>query len=92
MGCNTKPEVNGNDRGTWRRIRVLHWPTKFMPNPDTSDRYQHRIDPQLGEKLREWAQDHISFLVHIYNTVYRPCMGVINEPPSVIKHTQEYQA
>lgn len=61
-------EVGSNDDGTWRRIRVVDFMSKFVDDGDTlieEPKYKFKKDPQLKEKLSEWAPVFLSMLVKI---------------------------
>jgi P4 family phage/plasmid primase-like protien len=63
---NTLFEINSNDDGTWRRIRICEFMSKFVdPNspPLQNEPYQFPKDKNLKEKLKEWAPVFISMLV-----------------------------
>ncbi len=72
--CNKLIPINSQDGGTWRRIRVVPFMSKFVKsdspeyNPEKCVFYQ---DEQLDRKLRKWRVHFFSKLVHIYNTEYR---------------------
>lgn len=72
--CNKLIPINSQDGGTWRRIRVVPFMSKFVKsdspeyNPEKCVFYQ---DEQLDRKLRKWRVHFFSKLVHIYNTDYR---------------------
>jgi P4 family phage/plasmid primase-like protien len=63
---NTLFEIGSNDDGTWRRIRICDFESKFVdpdtpPSPDTP--YQFPKDKYLKEKLPNWAPIFASMLV-----------------------------
>jgi len=70
---NTLFEIKSNDDGTWRRIRVAEFMSKFMENPyNDLDKfpkenfpYQFSIDKRIDEKFTEWAPVLMHMLVNI---------------------------
>jgi phage/plasmid-associated DNA primase len=94
MMCNRLPPVTTMDRGTWRRIRVLEFVSKFVL-PDHPEYIARRpnvflIDTQLDKKLREWREPFLALLVHIYETEYIP-NGLNPVPAAVTRASDRYK-
>ena len=94
MMCNTLPPINTMDRGTWRRIRVIEFVSKFVL-PDHDEYKQGKpnvflIDPMLDKKLRLWRQPFLALLVHIYETQYIP-FGLNPVPAAVMRASNKYK-
>lgn len=68
--CNDLPEVQSNDGGTWRRIKVIKYTSKFDERHETDDyeRKKFRKDPFISDKLEAWKEVFASLLIHIYKT------------------------
>ena len=70
---NTLFDIKSNDDGTWRRIRVCDFVSKFLDNPYGDDikfpkseyPYQYAIDKHIDEKFERWAPVLASMLVDI---------------------------
>ena len=68
---NTLFDIKSNDDGTWRRIRVCEFMSKFMDKPNEDpDKfpkenfpYQYKIDKKIDEKFAKWAPVFMSMLV-----------------------------
>ena len=68
---NTLFDIKSNDDGTWRRIRVCDFKSKFLANPYEDDLnfpkeqypYQYQLDKQLDQNFEEWAPIFMSMLV-----------------------------
>jgi P4 family phage/plasmid primase-like protien len=94
MMCNRLPPVNSMDQGTWRRIRVIPFESKFVPSdhPELAAKKPHVFprDPQLDEKLRLWREPFLSLLVHLYETEYIP-NGLDPTPEVVMKASNKYK-
>lgn len=94
MMCNRLPPVTTMDRGTWRRIRVLEFVSKFVP-PDHPELLSGRphvylMDLGLDKKLREWREPFLALLVHIYETEYIP-FGLNPVPAAVTRASDKYK-
>jgi phage/plasmid-associated DNA primase len=62
---NTLLDVNSNDEGTWRRLCVCEFKSKFCKKEDFDDEREHQfeLDKKLGAKFTKWAPIFISMLV-----------------------------
>lgn len=61
-------EIQSNDHGTWRRIRVVPFKSLFTDNPvddDPEKPFQFKIDRTLEERLSSWKEVFASMLVEI---------------------------
>ena len=58
-------EINSNDGGTWRRIRVVDFKSKFVDVIDTENKeeYQFIKDRTLDDKIPDWAPVFSAMLV-----------------------------
>lgn len=90
LTCNDLPEIKASDRGTWRRVRVVNFPSKFVeePSEDPND-FEFLIDEELDEKLQYWKEAFMFMLLEEHK-IYR--QKGIQEPESVKKKTKEYQS
>ena len=94
MMCNKLPPVTTMDRGTWRRIRVIEFVSKFV-TPDHPDYLCGRpntylIDPLMETKLISWREAFLSLLVHIFETEYIP-FGLNPVPAAVMSASDKYK-
>ncbi|PNH00386.1 putative helicase [Tetrabaena socialis] len=85
--CNHLPHVPSDDGGTWRRIRVVEFTSKFVEFPKNANEFP--IDLELSEKLDEWKEPFMSLLIEYYKTRY--AKKKIKEPDAVLACTREYQ-
>jgi P4 family phage/plasmid primase-like protien len=88
LACNELPEVPSDDGGTWRRIRVIEFASKFCENPDPKKPNEFCMDVQLNEKLEVCTDIFLSMLIERHKTI-NP--NKINEPREVINATQKYK-
>jgi P4 family phage/plasmid primase-like protien len=89
LACNEKPPVNTTDGGTWSRLKVVHFPSKFVMNPVGPNQYP--VDESIQEKVLspEWATCFMNYLVHLF----REGKGLtkLSPPAEVESYTSEYQ-
>ena len=85
--CNTLPDISARDDGTWRRIRVLNWPSKFVTVPKAENEFLR--DVNMANKLKSAAQAFLFILAEIFYPQYRK--HGIKEPETVIAFTEQYK-
>jgi P4 family phage/plasmid primase-like protien len=89
LACNDKPKVNSTDGGTWRRLVVIDFPMKFVPEPQGPRELP--IDESIVQKVisEEWATCFMSYLIHLY----REGNGwrKLTPPTEVMAYTNEYK-
>jgi len=87
MMCNTLPTINSMDRGTWRRVRLIPFESKFV-NPGDKEIGQPNVflkDMNLNAKLKKWRIPFFSRLVHIYLTQYAVSdNGTLEPAPEIV--------
>jgi P4 family phage/plasmid primase-like protien len=88
LTCNQLPEVPSNDDGTWRRLRVIEFCSKFTDNPTKPNEF--KIDTTLKQKIEQWAPTFISYLLHLYITEYKNKTYLV-EPDEVMASTKQYK-
>jgi len=87
-------DVKSNDDGTWRRIRVCEFKSKFTDNPYDEKEfpkkdypYQFKIDKNLHHKFKYWAPVFLSMLVQkAFET-----QGKVTDRPCVLEPTNNYR-
>jgi hypothetical protein len=84
--CNDLPKVPPDDEGTWRRLRVVKFISKFTSNPKKENEYP--IDPFLADNFERWKEPFMYMLLQYYET-YRT--EGLKEPPEVLQATKDYQ-
>jgi P4 family phage/plasmid primase-like protien len=88
MTCNELPEVTSDDGGTWRRIRVVDFSSKFKEDPDPNNPNEFMMDTELGEKFDRWAGMFMSMLIENHKTTD---LRNIKEPLEVRIATETYK-
>jgi P4 family phage/plasmid primase-like protien len=91
---NTLFDIKSNDDGTWRRIRVCDFKSKFLENPDNDDNfpkdefpYQYKLDKKIDKKFKEWSSVFMSMLV---NLAYK-LGGNVKDCDMVMASSKEYR-
>ena len=92
---NTLFDIKSNDDGTWRRIRVCDFMSKFLEKPyEDEDRFpksdypfQYPIDKRIDEKFTRWAPVLASILVDI---TYKK-LGVVKDCNIVLGSSDQYR-
>jgi phage/plasmid-associated DNA primase len=87
--CNQLPNVPSDDGGTWRRIRVVEFGSKFVerPNPDAPNEFP--VDYELSNKLEGWREAFLGMLVDVCYKAY--ANAKLHEPYLVMQCTRDYQ-
>ena len=88
MTCNDLPKVSANDRGTWRRISVVEFISKFVDHPNPNEPYEFLVDEDLDQKLKVWPEAFVYILLGYYKKYGRKR---IEEPQDVKRFTEQYQ-
>ena len=88
LTCNQLPAVPSNDDGTWRRLRVIDFNSKFVDNPVKSNEF--KINTGLKQNLKNWSSTFASYLIHIYETKYKN-ISYLKEPKEVMLSTNQYK-
>jgi P4 family phage/plasmid primase-like protien len=92
---NTLLDIKSNDDGTWRRIRVCDFMSKFLENPYCDEEkfpkedypYQYEMDKHIDEKFENWAPVLASMLVNI--TFEK--MGSVKDCKIVMASSEQYR-
>lgn len=84
--CNDLPKLPPDDQGTWRRVRVVKFISRFCQNPKKENEYM--IDPYLADKFEAWKEAFMWLLLEHYKSYDA---DGIKEPPEVKEATKSYQ-
>ena len=90
MTMNEKPIINSDDGGTWRRLRVIDFNSKFVENPDPLNPNEFMLDDTLKGKISQWSAAFASYLIHVYITMY-DVPNKVPEPLEVQMSTNKYR-
>ena len=88
--CNDKPGLPPNDEGTWRRVRLTEFQSKFRYEDEV---FEDNVldfprDNDIVEKFDDWAEPFMSLLIH-YHKDYRKYK--LRVPDEIIEYTSEYR-
>lgn len=92
MCCNDLPNINSIDGGTFRRLRIIEFTSRFCDNPIKDNEF--KIDPAIKSKIQNWKPYFMSILIHYYS-IYETELketGRIEEPEEVKVATNKYKA
>jgi P4 family phage/plasmid primase-like protien len=93
LACNRMPPIHSMDGGTWRRIRVIPFDSRFLPAGDPMidpSRNIYARDDMLDERIKRWRVPFLSLLVHYYETKYCP-HGIKSVPAVVMQASENYK-
>ncbi len=88
LTCNHLPNVPSDDGGTWRRIRLVEFTSRFVEDPDPEKPNEFPMDKELSVKFIDWREQFMSLLIE-YHKKY--IQTGIKEPEEVLQCTREYQ-
>lgn len=83
-------KMNSNDDGTWRRMKLVEFLSKFISEGEEhthDNNYVFPKDKTLKEKLKIWAPIFISMLVNIASKT----QGEVIDCPQVIEASNKYR-
>jgi len=94
--CNHLPNINSDDDGTWRRLRVIPFDSKFVKPSDLTKEMRAGVwpakhfpaDHSLSERLPEWKQSFMGKLIIFYQKYKK---NGLMHPPLVLQKTNEYR-
>lgn len=89
LACNDKPKINTTDGGTWRRLAVINFVSKFVQNPKEPNEFPLDESIQFAVNSVQWAMPFASYLIHILKTSIG--MRKIVAPAKVMEYTAEYR-
>jgi P4 family phage/plasmid primase-like protien len=85
--CNDLPHIPSSDMGTWRRLLVILFESRFVENPEKPNEFV--VDKTISEKLKNWNQAFMWILLTKYYPEYRK--NGIQVPEKVKLYTSKYQ-
>jgi len=87
--CNDLPKIPSNDQGTWRRIRLISFSSKFVDEPDPENPNEFKKDTGISQKVKIWRSSFVSLLIEYYKKYKKD--GLV-EPEEITKFTKEYES
>ena len=58
-------EISSHEDGTWRRIRLVEFMSKFKENPNPENKFEFKIDKKIKSKFEKWVPIFTSILVEM---------------------------
>jgi len=89
LACNEKPKINTTDGGTWRRLIVINFISKFVQNPAGPNEYPLDESIQFAVTTKQWAMPMMAYLIHILRE--GNCHRKLSAPQKVMEYTSEYR-
>jgi putative DNA primase/helicase len=89
LACNDKPKINTTDGGTWRRLVVINFKSKFVPKPMEPNEYPMDESIQFLVQSKEWATPFLNYLVHTLKE--GKGLRKLPAPDAVLEYTSEYR-
>jgi P4 family phage/plasmid primase-like protien len=89
LACNDKPKINTTDGGTWRRLVVINFTSKFVPTPSAANEFPLDESIQFKVNSPEWATTFLAYMVHILKE--GKGLRKLYTPPKVLEYTSEYR-
>jgi P4 family phage/plasmid primase-like protien len=86
LTCNELPEVPSDDGGTWRRIRVIEFLSRFCEKPTKPNEFA--MDLELSDNFDRWAEPFMSMLINRHKSI-NP--NALHEPMEVRISTESYK-
>jgi len=89
LACNDKPKINTTDGGTWRRLVVINFTSKFVPHPSEKNEFPMDETIQYSVVSKNWATPFLSYLVYILKDGNG--LRKLQAPGKVLEYTSEYR-
>jgi P4 family phage/plasmid primase-like protien len=89
LACNDKPKINTTDGGTWRRLVVINFTSKFVPKPVESYEYPMDETIQFLVQSKEWATPFLNYLVQTLKE--GKGLRKLPAPDKVLEYTSDYR-
>lgn len=93
--CNDLPLVKSLDGGTWRRIVVISFDSKFVDDPSHSQysetRNVFKVDRNLKQRMKLWTEPFMYLLINKYYRIYKQNNKNIISPLCVRAFTDKFK-
>jgi P4 family phage/plasmid primase-like protien len=89
LACNDKPKVNTTDGGTWRRLVVINFTSKFVQTPSAANEFPLDESIQFSVNTPEWATCFLAYLVHVLKE--GKGLRKLVAPQTVLLSTSDYR-
>jgi P4 family phage/plasmid primase-like protien len=89
LACNDKPKINTTDGGTWRRLMVINFISKFVVKPVAPNEFPLDESIQNSVNSKEWATAFLNYMVHILKE--EKGLRKLAAPAKVMEYTSDYR-
>jgi P4 family phage/plasmid primase-like protien len=89
LACNDKPKINATDGGTWRRLVVINFTSKFVPKPTEPNEFPMDETIQYSVVSKKWATPFLSYLVYVLKEGNG--LRKLLAPAKVLEYTSDYR-
>jgi phage/plasmid-associated DNA primase len=89
LACNDKPEIHSTDGGTWRRLIVINFTSKFVDKPCEPHHYPIDETIQHAVNSSEWATPFLNFMIQTLKD--GKWYHKLQPPSKVMEYTSEYR-
>ena len=89
LACNDKPKINTTDGGTWRRLVVINFISKFVPQPTSANEFPLDETIQFCVSSPEWATPFFAYMVQIMKD--EKCIRKLIAHSKVLEYTSDYR-
>jgi len=89
LACNDKPKINTTDGGTWRRLVVINFKSKFVPVPTAKNEFPLDESIQFLVQSKEWATPFLAYLVQTLKDGNG--LRKLIAPAAVLEYTSDYR-
>lgn len=89
LACNDKPEINTTDGGTWRRLMVINFTSKFVDKP--CEPHHFPIDESIQHAVNsvDWATPFLAYIIQVLKD--GKGFQKLQPPSKVMEYTSEYR-
>jgi P4 family phage/plasmid primase-like protien len=89
LACNDKPKINTTDGGTWRRLMVINFVSKFVVTPHAANEFPLDESIQNLVNSKDWATPFLNYMV----TILKEEKGLrkLAAPAKVMEYTSDYR-
>ena len=89
LACNDKPEINSTDGGTWRRLMVINFTSKFVEKPNEPHHYPIDETIQHAVNSLDWATPFLTYLIKTFKDGHG--YNKLVPPGRVMEYTSDYR-
>lgn len=97
--CNDLPNIQSLDGGTWRRIVVISFDSKFVDDPDDPKHALNTVnsgkiflvDRTIKQKMEKWREPFMYVLIHKYYRKFKDSGKNLRIPECVRVFTDRYK-